>query len=383
MSKRSYPYMTKLFIVLNEDYFLLTHRKELAVRAQESGYDVTIVAKNTGRRKQVEALGLKMVELPVNPTGKNPIEELKAFWFLYRLYKREKPDIVHHVGLKVILWGGLAAKLTDVKGVVNAVSGLGVMFSLEKESRLTSLILSVLRFSNHRKNLINIFQNHEDERLFIEKGVVTHDQIRFIKGSGVDLKRYAYTLEPVSDKIRILFTARMVEEKGVWVLVNAAESLRKEYEGRVCFLLCGGLSSNPKAIKEEELNDRCDGNYIQWLGYRSDVPDLLRSSHIVAFPSYYREGVPKSLIEATAIGRPIVTTDSIGCKDTVEDGTNGFLVPIKDNEALAEKLRILIDDTDLRKRMGLHSRQIAERDFSLDDVIAKHLLIYRELLHCQ
>lgn len=372
--------MVKLFIVLNEDHFLLTHRKELAVRAQESGYDVTIVARNTGRREQVEVLGLKMVELPVNPTGKNPIEELKTFGFLYRLYKRERPDIVHHVGLKVVLWGGLAAKLAGVNGVVNAISGLGVMFSQEKESRLSSLILRALRFSHHRKNLIEIFQNHEDERLFVEKGVVTNDQIQFIKGSGVDLKSYAYTPESVSDKIRILFTARMVEEKGVWVLVNAAELLRKEYEGRVCFLLCGGLSSNPKAIKEEELKERCDGNYIQWLGYRSDVPDLLRSSHIVAFPSYYREGVPKSLIEATAIGRPIVTTNSIGCKDTVEDGVNGFLVPVKDSEALAEKLRILIDDTDLRKRMGINSRKIAEREFSLEDVITKHLTIYAELM---
>lgn len=371
----------KLLIILNEDYFLLTHRKELAIHAQEAGYNVTIVAKNTGRREKVEALGLRMVELPVNPTGKNLIEELKTFGFLYRLYKREKPNVVHHVGLKVILWGGLAAKLADVKGVVNAVSGLGVMFSLEKESRLTSLILSVLRFSHRRKNLIEIFQNHEDERLFLEKGVVTNDQIRFIKGSGVDLKTYAYIPEPVSDKIKILFTARMVEEKGVWVLVNAAELLRKEYEGRVCFLLCGGLSSNPKAIKEEELNDRCDGNYIQWLGYRSDVPDLLRSSHIVAFPSYYREGVPKSLIEATAIGRPIVTTNSIGCKDTVEDGLNGFLVPIKDSKALAEKLKMLIDDADLRKQMGMSSRKIAERDFSLDNVITKHLTIYSELLY--
>lgn len=376
----NYSYMAKLFIVLNEDYFLLTHRKELAVRAQEAGYDVTIVAKNTGRREQVEALSLKMLELPIYPTGKNPIEELKTFGFLYRLYKREKPDIVHHVGLKTILWGGLAAKLASVKGVVNAVSGLGVMFSLEKESRLTSLILSVLRFSHRRKNLIEIFQNHEDERLFVDKRVVTNDQIRFIKGSGVDLKTYTYTPEPVSDKIRILFTARMVEEKGVWVLVNAAELLRKEYEGRVCFLLCGGLSSNPKAIKEEELNDRCDGNYIQWLGYRSDVPDLLRSSHIVAFPSYYREGVPKSLIEATAIGRPIVTTNSIGCKDTVEDGGNGFLVPIKDCKVLAERLKCLIDDRGLRVRMGKKSRKLAEKYFSLDDVVAKHIDIYSDFL---
>lgn len=372
--------MPRLLIIVNEDRFFLSHRKEIALQAQKNGYDVTVVTKNTGRRSEVEALGLKMLELPINPTGENVLEEFRTFLFLYKLYRVQEPEIVHHVGLKNILWGSLAAKLAKVNGIVNAVSGLGVLFSQDKESFMASMILRVLRFSHHRKNVIVIFQNNEDMQLFLDKKVVEEEQIQFIKGSGIDLSGFSYTPAPQEEPVRILFTARMVEEKGTIILAKAAELLRGEYEGRVEFLLCGGLSTNPKAIKENELKEHCDGEYIQWLGHRSDILDLLRKSHIVAFPSYYREGVPKSLIEATAIGRPIVTTNSIGCKDTVEDGYNGFLIPIKDSQSLASKLKLLIDNSSLRERMGLNSRRIAERDFSLADVVAKHLSIYDKLL---
>ena len=142
----------------------------------------------------------------------------------------------------------------------------------------------------------------------------------------------------------------------------------------------GGIDDHPGAITKEQLEAVCDGKYIKWLGYRTDVKELLQSSHIVAFPSYYMEGLPKSLIEATAIGRPIITTNSIGCKDTVDDGVNGYLIPIKDVDALTAKLRILIDDAHLRQRMGKASREKAEKDFSLDVVIEKHLKIYNELI---
>lgn len=372
--------MRKLFMVMNEDYFLLSHRKELALAAQHSGYDVTLVAKNTGLRSKVEALGLKMIELPINPTGENIWEELKTFFFLYKLYKEQKPDIIHHVGLKVILWGGLAARLVKANAVVNAISGLGVLFNQEKLSLMVRGILTVLRFSHRRKNLLTIFQNHEDLNLFLAHKVITESQSRFIKGSGVDLDIYPYTPESDARPFKVIFTARMVKEKGTLILIEAAESLRKKYEGKVVFWLCGGLSKNPNAITEEELRARCDGHYIQWLGFRTDVKELLQQAHIVVFPSYYREGVPKSLIEATAIGRPIITTNSIGCKDTVEDGYNGFLVPIKDSKAVADKLEILLNDEALRKEMGRNSRKIAERDFSLANVIQKHLQIYQEVI---
>lgn len=372
--------MPNLIMVVNEDRFFLSHRKAIALAAAKAGFDVHIVCKDTGRRKEVEALGLRMTDLPINPTGMNLKEEWKTFRFLYRLYKQEKPDIVHHVGIKDILWGGLAARMAHTHSVVNAVSGLGVLFSGRKPTLTTRLVMAVMKYSNHRDHLSVIFQNHEDEDLFLRHGIVSREHSDFIKGSGADLKLYTYSPEPEEGPVKVIFTARMVKEKGMLVLIEAAERLRKEMEGKVEFLLCGGLSNNPKAISRSDLERLCDGRYIQWLGHRTDVRQLLAASHIVAFPSYYREGVPLSLIEACAMGRPIVTTKSYGCKDTVDDGVNGFLVPVKDSAALAEKLRILINNKAMRQRMGLAGRAKAEREFSLDDVVRKHIEIYKKIL---
>ncbi len=367
-------------MIVNEDRFFLSHRKEIALTAMKAGWDVTVVCKDTGQREEVKALGLKMLELPVNPTGMNPRQELRTWWFLYTLYRKNCDAIIHHVGLKSILWGGLAAKLARVHGVVNAVSGLGSVFSNEKVGMTMKGILWVIRFSNNRKNVKVIFQNHEDEALFLKYGVVKKDQIEFIKGSGVDLNNFKYVPEPESGALKVVFTARMVKEKGILELIEAAERLRKDYEGKVEFWLCGRLAANTDAISREELESLCDGKYIKWLDFQKDIKSILAQSHIMAFPSHYREGVPKSLIDACAIGRPIVTTNSIGCKDVVDDGINGFLVPVRDSEALAQKLRILIEDKELRVRMGKASRNKAEREFDIKKVIKRHLEIYKALI---
>ena len=372
--------MKKLYMIVNEDRFFLSHRKDIALAAQKNDWKVKIFCKDTGRRQEVEALGLQMVELPINPTGTNLREELKTFSFLYNIYKNEKPDIVHHVGLKNILWGGIAAKLAKINGVVNAVSGLGVLFSNESYSLKTKLILKAMRFANNRKNVSLIFQNMEDKQLFLDQHIASPEQCEYIKGSGVNLDDYVYTPEPSIPPVKIILTARMVKDKGIGILIDAAEILRKEMEGKVIFQLCGGLHNNPKGYKAEELRQLCDGKYIQWLGHRNDVRELLMQSHIVTLPSYYREGLPKSIIEAEAIGRPIITTNSFGCKDTVDDGVNGFLIPIKDSKALAEKLRILISDKELRLKMGKKSREKAEKEFSIQNVIDRHLTIYNSLL---
>ena len=372
--------MKKLFIVVNVDWFFLSHRKDIALAAQRAGWDVTIVTADTGKLKDIEAIGLKAINLPMSRSGMNIKEELGALNFLRKLYKREKPDVVHHVGMKTILWGTLAAKFAKVKGVVNAVSGLGGFFAEDNKSILAKVMPKVLRFSHHGQNLLVIFQNHEDEAMYVKKGIIKKEQARFIKGSGVNLKEFCHTPEPQSQTVKVILTARMIVEKGVFLLTEAAEILRKEYEGKAEFWLVGGLDDHPGAITKEQLDAVCDGSYIKWLGYRTDVKELLQQSHIVAFPSFYMEGLPKSLIEATAIGRPIITTQSIGCKDTVDDGVNGFLIPTKDVGALVEKLRVLIDDADLRQRMGRAAREKAEREFSLDIVIERHLKIYNELI---
>lgn len=370
----------KLFMVVNVDWFFLSHRKDVALRAQEAGWDVTIVTADTGKLKDIEVIGLKVINLPMNRSGMNIVEEQKTLNWLRKLYKRERPDVVHHVGMKTILWGTLAAKFSKVKGVVNAISGLGGFFAEDNKGLLAKVMPMVLRFSHNRPNLLCIFQNDDDWGLYVKHGIIKHEQGRFIKGSGVSLTDFCYTPEPTDGKLKVILTARMIVEKGVFLLTEAAERLREKYGEKAEFLLIGGLDDHPGAITKEQLDAVCDGKYIQWLGYRTDVRDLLKQCHIVAFPSYYMEGLPKSLIEADAIGRPVITSNSVGCKETVEDGVNGFLIQPKDVDALTEKLDLLLGNAELRQKMGKASRAYAEKYFDIEVVIERHLNIYDELV---
>ena len=372
--------MKKLFIIVNVDWFFLSHRLPVALAAQKAGWDVAIVTADTGKLKDIEAAGLKTINLPMSRSGMNLKEELGTLNFLRKLYKREKPDVVHHVGMKTILWGTLGAKFSKVNGVVNAISGLGGFFAEDNKGLMARVMPKVLKFSHARKNLLCIFQNNEDKGLYVKNGIIKEDQTRYIKGSGVNLQDFCYTPEPTEGKIRVILTARMIVEKGVFLLTEAAEKLRPKYGDTAEFLLVGGIDDHPGAITKEQLEAVCDGKYIQWLGYRTDVKELLQSSHIVAFPSYYMEGLPKSLIEADAIGRPVITCNSVGCKETVIDGYNGYLIPTKDVDALVEKLDILLGDAKLRQEMGKNSRKYAEENFSIDVVIERHLAIYEELM---
>lgn len=373
--------MKKLYIVVNVDWFFLSHRLPVALGAQQDGWDVTIITADTGKLKEIRNKGLKVINLPMSRSGTNIVEELKTLNFLRKLYARTKPDIVHHVGMKTILWGSLAAKLSCVKGVVNAISGLGGFFAEDNKGLLSKLLPKVLRFSHNRSNLVCIFQNNEDERLYVKYHIIKESQSRYIKGSGVDLSEFDYTPEPSYGKIKVVLTARMIVEKGIFILTDAAERLRQKYQNKVEFLLVGGLDDHPGAITKEQLDDVCDGEYIKWLGYRTDVCEILKTSHLVAFPSYYMEGLPKSLIEACSIGRPIITCNSVGCKETVIDGVNGFLIPTKNVDALVEKLDVLLSDRDLRIKMGMAGRKYAEDWFDINSVMKKHIDIYNELIN--
>lgn len=371
----------KLFYVFSIDYQLISHRKAVVEAAVKSGYDVTVVAQDTGYRKQIEALGASFIDLPINRVGTNIIEEAKTFLFLYKLYRKHKPEIVHHVSIKCVLWGGLAAKCAKVKGVVNAVNGLGVFFANgEVDSLVKKIFMFLIRFSNRRKNVLTIFQNSEDKQFFISNKALAESQTRTIRGSGVDLNEFNYVEPPTTFPLKVVFTSRMVREKGVEDIIEAATILKSKYKDKLQFLLCGLIETNPSAVSPEYLQQKCDGEYIQYLGHCTNIKEIVSGASIVILPSYYREGIPKSLIEATAIGRPIITTNSVGCKETVIDGKNGFIVPIKSPQEIADRIERFVLDPSIIVPMGVASRSLAEQEFSIDIVIKKHLQIYQELL---
>ncbi len=373
--------MAKVIISTNQDLFFLSHRKAIGARLISDGHELIVAAKATDPAKvaEIERMGARFVEVPGNPMGKNPVQELETFRFFCNLYRKEKPDVVHHVGVKNVMWGSLAAKFTKVPGVLNAVCGLGLMFNMPL-STVAKGILKVIGFGTARDNALMLFQNKEDRQLFEEYGIVKAKDCLFTKGSGVDMKEYEYTPVAPHEKTIITFSGRMVEEKGVKVLIEAAELLRPKYEDSLEFRLCGGLYPTPNALSAQWLADHCDGKYIRWMGNCTDMIGMLKECDIMVFPSYYREGVPKAVIEATAIGRPVITTDSVGCRDTVDDGVNGLLVPPKDAAALAKAIEELHLDPARRLDMGRASRRKAEREFDIKDVIELHAKAYDTLI---
>lgn len=371
----------KLFIVVNQDCFFLSHRLPIGLAAKDAGYDVTVISQDTGMSGKIQEQGLKTVNLPINKAGTNFRDEVKTFFFLYKLFRHQKPNIVHLVGLKIVLWGSLAARIAGIKTMVSAVCGLGVFFDETRaHSFMSRAILRVLRMTHKKQNIKVIFQNKDDKEIFLRAKIVKEGQCVLTNGSGINLQKYSYTPEPKEGILKIIFTARMIESKGVLILIEAAQKIKSEYLGKVQFLLCGRLDSNPDSITKELLESKCDGVYIQWLGYREDIMELIKQSHIMVFPSWYREGLPKSIIEAEAIGRPVITTDSVGCRDTVINGENGLLIPVKDSDALAMALKKLIDNPDLRRFMGQKAREFAVNKFDIKDVVEEHLNVYESVL---
>ena len=366
-----------LFIIVHVDWAFISHRLPIALAARYSGYDVTIVTKDTGRGKEIESYGLNFIDIPFERTGTNPIHELKCIYILTKIYKRFKPDIIHHVTIKASLLGCIAAKLSKRRRVVSAISGFGYNFTDERNGFKQKLIKTMMRVSFKSRFFQYIFQNPDDVKQFSQYNFVKEHQIHLIKGSGVDLNIFKFKKKQLTDKVLFVLPARIVFDKGVMEFIDAAKILGKKAAGNAEFILVGECDSiNLSGISEEKLRSLIDEPYIKWIGFQKDILKILIESDVVVLPSY-REGLPKSLIEACAIGRPIITTDTQGCRECVIDEYNGFIIPMKNSEILAERMEILLNDPLKRELMGENSRLLAEKWFSIELVINKHLCIYK------
>lgn len=367
----------KLFLVVNVDWFFLSHRLPIALEAKNRGYNVTVFTIDTGRKEEIESYGFRCIALPTSRAGTNVWDEMKVVWLLYRYYKKERPDIVHHVAVKPVTYGSLAAKWAKVPKVVNALSGLGFLYINADQNKLIHKFLHLLfRYSFKNPNITFILQNQDDMKLIQDLNILDSHQIKLIKGSGVDLNLFSYTEETNKEKIRVVLPARMLWDKGVGEFSEAASELHHKYKNTVEFILAGDSDmENKSGISSDILEKWTKEGHVSWIGFQKDMITVLTNSDVVVLPSY-REGLPKSLIEACAIGRPIVTTDVPGCREVVDDGVNGYLIPVKDSKSLSLAIEKLILDKDLRVKMGKEGRKLAEREFSIESVIQKTFEIY-------
>jgi lipopolysaccharide/colanic/teichoic acid biosynthesis glycosyltransferase/glycosyltransferase involved in cell wall biosynthesis len=370
---------SRLLFVDNDAGSFVAYRLDLAREARAAGYEVHI-ATPPGR---AEALllreGFHFHPIPMTRSGLSLWQELGCIHVLFYLYRGVNPDLVHNLRLKPVLYGGIAAYYAGVPSVVSTLTGLGHLFTSDSFKarimrRLTQAGLKrAFQHPNHRV----IFQNPDDRAIFVKSGTLPTEKSVLIKGSGVDVSAYQPTPEPPGEPV-VLLVSRMLWDKGIQEFVDAAGLLRAEGV-RATFALVGDTDSgNPTAIPVRQLTEWRAHGPVEWWGHQDNVKSILQRCHIACLPSY-REGVPKFLIEAAACGRPIVTTDVPGCREIVQHGRNGLLVPARNCQALADALRQLIADPSAREAMGARGRVLATADFSLGGVVSNTLDVYKKL----
>lgn len=361
----------KLLYVINHIDWFWSHRLKLAQGAQGKGWDVHVAVPHPDRK-------LSEQNFHGHDLGVGGI--FKTILNLRQIVQQEKPDLIHAITLKYAFITGLAVLFQNVK-VVYTIAGLGYLFSGEGlKPKILRLILSPLFkiiFSNQRTVLI--FQNADDQALFIKRGFARAEQCHLIRGSGVDVQQFLRSDEPDHKIPQVVMATRLVHDKGVAVFVEAARLLKKRGVN-ARFQIAGGLThDNPLAITQKQMDDMVADGAVEWLGKVSDMPALFTASNLIVYPSYYGEGVPKVLLEAAASGRAIITTNHPGCREVVHHGMNGLLVPIKDAEAAADAIEELLQDAPRRKLMGLKGRARAENEFDVRKIVAETLKVYETI----
>ncbi len=370
----------KLMFLVTEDWYFVSHRLELAVAAREAGYEVIVATRVDRHGKRITDAGLTLRSVAFNRSGINPLKELRTLVQLARLYRREAPDIVHHVALKPVIYGSLVARITGTKGVVNALGGLGyVFFSAGFRAKVLRLIARpVLAWLLNAENTRLIVQNADDEQRLVAAGVAKVSSIRIIRGSGVDPNAYRQ-VAVTTDVPLVVFPARFLREKGIIEFVGAARALR-EQGVKARFALVGRPDpANPTSVSLAEVDKWVGEGCVEAWGWRDDMPAVFSQAQIVCLPSYH-EGLPKSLLEAAASGCAIVTTDIPGCREVARPGKTGWLVPAQDTLALAKALQHAIEQPGLRQQYGMSARALVESDFSISRVAKETIAVYEKLL---
>ncbi len=372
----------KILILVNYLSFFLSHRLPIANALLAKGFDVFIgYGELRGADpKLLEQRGFKVNFVPIQPGGINFFKDLKTLYHIWKYFNKVKPDIVHLVTIKPYLYGGIISRLIGVPSLITAVSGLGTLFIGKKlNTRILRIFLyPIYKFAFGHKNQKIILQNKDDLKTLVSWGVLKSNKVNLIKGSGVKLQDFTNLEEP-KGTITICFAGRLLRDKGVLEFISAARILR-ERGVNARFLLAGDIDvNNPTGINFDELKKRNKEDYVEILGYQKNISTLYEKSHIICLPSY-REGLPKSLIEAAAAGRAIVTTDVPGCRDTVIPNVTGIIIPPKDSFKLADAMQRLIEHPQERISMGKAGRKFAEKEFPIEKIVQNHLEIYQDLL---
>lgn len=364
----------------NTDWYLYNFRSSLALQIQSRGYRVLMISPPGEFGPRLRELGLHWEPLQMDRRSLRPQAETAVIWRLVEILRQEKPRLIHNFTIKCVVYGSLAAALARVPNRIHAVAGMGYVFtSSDRLARVLAPILRMLMLLAMTQGRTRVIvQNPDDEAALNQMGV-SATNLRLIPGSGVDCRRFAPSPDKVRQpgRTRILYTGRLLWDKGIGEFVEAAKFL----QGRGLDFVAAGSPDpgNPAAVPKEKLQEWEAQGFVHFLGHVEDVPTLLAEADVFVLPSY-REGLPRSLIEAAACGLPLVATDVPGCRDVITDRLDGLLVPPRDAAALADAICKLVNDPNLASRLGANAREKAKRVFDEDLIVDRTLDVYRELL---
>ena len=378
MSKRHID--PKVLFVITEDWFFHSHFLDRAKYIASSGGTVGIATRFSIHEEELRNLGFELFPIDFSRRGLNPITEFITALKIRRIVRRFKPDIAHNIALKPVVTGTFGELLGRQGVVINALVGMGYIFtSTDTRASVVKPILSrILKFLLRSNSVHVVIENPDDLNSLVDEGFVRKSQISLIRGAGVDL--IAFPFEPeATGPVVVTMVSRILRDKGVLEFIDSASQLQSKMP-EVKFQIIGEPDlGNPSAIEQSEIDSWESLPNVKYLGRRSDIADILKGSHIVCLPSY-REGLPKSLLEALSSGRPIITTDVPGCREVCEDGVNGLLIPVRDSIALSDAIEKLAINPELRQAMGRAGRMRAESEFSSELVCTQTLDLYRRLM---
>jgi glycosyltransferase involved in cell wall biosynthesis len=371
----------KLLYLVSEDWYFVSHRLALAAAAKAAGFDVAVATRVSSHAEPIREAGLRLIPITFTRASLRPWSELRSLRELAGVYRREAPDLIHHVSVKPVIFGTLAARGMQPKGIINALMGLGWVFSSDslKARTLRPFVRSALRRALAGENTLTIVQNSDDATSIISEGLSRPEQVRLIRGSGVDPGKYSIDPPPPGAPVVVL-PARLIEAKGVGEFMQAAAILKQEGSTARFVLVGKADAGNKTSIAPEAIARHVAAGDVEHWGWRDDMPAVFKTASIVCLPTFYGEGLPKALLEAAAASRPIVATDVAGCREIVRPGENGWLVPPRNAIALADALREAIAKPELCARYGEAGRRLVERDFSLDAIIRDTIAVYQELI---
>lgn len=368
----------KILMTVNTLGSFISHRRGLYLKLREE-HQVSVVlpASEDQNAAQKVIFSQELIQFPMSRKGMNPLAELRSIFALYRIYKTQKPDLVHNFTIKPVIYGTIAARLAGVPKIVNSITGLGFVFtSNSKKAKILSfLVKNLYRFCFDSPKVKVIFQNADDREFFLKKNIIAADSGYLVEGSGVDVNKYVPS-EPQNRIPKIFVASRLLIEKGIFEFMEALQILKQRGISFEALIAGDTDPANPGSISESQIKTWQESGIAHFLGFQKDMVSLLSSIDIACLPSY-REGLPMSLLEAMAAGKPVVTTDAPGCRATIRDGRNGFLVPPKSALSLAEALEKLIVAPELRAKMGKESRILAIDLFSREKVTAEIINIYK------